>query len=432
MPVPSSQLQTSSRGPTPLPCGPTGMCTHLLLLASGLLLHPLNPLRNAGTRTRQHPHIAACDDGGGNTLAAHALKKHAGVKGAEYNPEWEPDGIEGGVDTHALPWIPLVTMPGCSFKPLRASRETGHFTIVVRQPKGVTQPRQVLLGAQDMFILSGKLSYGAGPMKGEVGPGVWGYAPAGAAIEGVAAVEDTEYLATYYGGAAFLDGKGAVSGLLTGVDVMAAAYKRGVPLVPLSLEDAMGEKPTPYAGSAEPLACDDSQAAWDRVAKAEVPIVEKLTNPHWVDTNALPWICNPEAPDIALKIMRISSETGTVSMIVRQNGQAPPHYHLGPADFFVTHGRIGYRAGPAEGFGPGTYFWEPAGARHEATQRVTDEDLIYTSNVYGPIQFDSGIGTPVELVQSWMQYLEAAKAFNSPLLASTWPNDATTLLAPAM
>ena len=63
---------------------------------------------------------------------------------------------------------------------------------------------------------------------------------------------------------------------------------------------------------------------------------------------------------------------------------------------------------------------------------MTDEDLIYTSNVYGPIQFDSGIGTPVELVQSWMQYLEAAKAFNSPLLASTWPNDATTLLAPAM
>merc|ERR1712110_417116 len=114
----------------------------------------------------------------------------------------------------------------------------------------------------------------------------------------------------------------------------------------------------PRRGTA--LACGVSQAAWDRVAKANVPVVEQLSNPHWVDTNALPWICNPEAPEIALKIMRISSETGTVSLIVRQNGQAAPHYHLGAADFFVTSGRIGYRAGPPEGFGPGTYFWEPA------------------------------------------------------------------------
>merc|ERR550514_210952 len=169
-----------------------------------------------------------------------------------------------------------------------------------------------------------------------------------------------------------------------------------------------------------------------KITQAVVDTVTELKNPHWVDTNALPCICNPEMPDIALKVMRISTETGHVSLIVRQNGQAPPHYHLGPSDFFITSGRIGYRAGPPEGYGPGTYMYEPAGARHEATQRVTDEDLIYTANVYGPIQFDSGIGTPVVMVQSWMQYLEAAKAFNSPLLASTFPNDATTLLAPAM
>jgi len=252
-------------------------------------------------------------------------------------------------------------------------------------------------------------------------------------MQGTTATVDTEYLTTFYGGVAFLGAGNSVACLLTGADVMAAAYRRGVPLVPLSMEDAMkSSKPAPYQGEPQPLACGVSQAAWDRVAKANVPVVEQLSNPHWVDTNALPWICNPEAPEIALKIMRISSETGTVSLIVRQNGQAAPHFHLGAADFFVTHGRIGYRAGPKEGYGPGTYFWEPAGARHEATQRVTDEDLIYTANVYGPIQFDSGLGTPVVMVQSWMQYLEAAKAFNSPLLASTFPNDATTLLAPAM
>merc|ERR550514_2240038 len=140
-----------------------------------------------------------------------------------------------------------------------------------------------------------------------------------------------------------------------------------------------------------------------KITQAVVDTVTELKNPHCVDTNALPWICNPEMPDIALKVMRISTETGTVSLIVRQNGQAPPHYHLGPADFFITSGKIGYRAGPPEGYGAGTYMLEPAGARHEATQPV-ECDLIYTANVWGPIQFDSGVGTKVEMVLSWMQY----------------------------
>ena len=49
---------------------------------------------------------------------------------------------------------------------------------------------------------------------------------------------------------------------------------------------------------------------------------------------------------------------------------------LGVADFMVLSGRIGYRAGPPEGYGPGVWFYESAGARHEATQRVgDDEDL---------------------------------------------------------
>jgi len=315
---------------------------------------------------------------------------------------------------------------------LRVSRETGAFTIILKMKAGTTQPPHVVLGACDSFILSGKLAYQKGPMKGEVGPGVWGYAPAGARMEGNTAVEDTEYLATFYGGIAFLDQAGSVASLLTGNDVMAAAFKRGVPLLPMTLEDALKDAPPKYAGEIEPLQCTTSTENLNRVSKAEVATTTDLSNPHWVGTNALPWICNPEAPEIALKIMRISAETGVVSLIVRQNGQAPPHYHLGAADFFITSGRIGYRAGPPEGYGPGTYMWEPAGARHESTQRVTDEDLIYTANVYGPIQFDSGVGTPVALVQSWMQYLEAAKAFNSPLLASTFPDDHRTLLAPAI
>ena len=34
----------------------------------------------------------------------------------------------------------------------------------------------------------------------------------------------------------------------------------------------------------------------------DLPIVTELANPHFVDTNAIPWIINPDAPDIGLKV----------------------------------------------------------------------------------------------------------------------------------
>ena len=76
----------------------------------------------------------------------------------------------------------------------------------------------------------------------------------------------------------------------------------------------------------------------------------------------------------------------------------------------MLSGRIGYRAGPTEGYGPGVWFFEPAGARHDATQRLTDDDLIYMANIYGPLTFDSGRGTPIAAVLSWMEYEALAKA----------------------
>jgi len=358
-------------------------------------------------------------------LDAHSAPQ---LQGATYNPEWTPDGNEGGVDTNKLPWVPVDAMPGCSIKPVRVSPETGAYTALVKVPKGVTIPKHVNLGATDTFILSGKLTYGSGPMKGSIGPGVWGYAPAGALMEGNTAEEDTEYLATFYGPVAFLDSSNKVQSLLTGQDVRAMADSAGIKLLPTTLAEAMETTFSSYSGPSEPLAISDVEMGALCSHGADVAQTAELANPHYVDTNAIPWIINPEAPDIALKIMRVSAETGSVSLIVRQNGQAPPHYHLGPADFFILAGRIGYRAGPAEGYGPGTYMYEPAGARHEATQPV-ETDLIYTSNVWGPIQFDSGVGTPPVAVFSWMSYLEAANAFQTPLIASTFPGDQGTMLA---
>jgi hypothetical protein len=93
----------------------------------------------------------------------------------------------------------------------------------------------------------------------------------------------------------------------------------------------------------------------------------------------------------------------------------------------VLNGRIGYRAGPPEGYGPGVWFYEPAGARHEETQRVSDEDLIYTANVYGPLQFDEGQGTPIVAVQSWMQYKEMAVAAGVDLVHNTFEGDSSLM-----
>lgn len=321
-------------------------------------------------------------------------------------------------------------------KPFRASQETGQFVMLVKMAKGAVQPTLVHLGAADTYILSGELAHQTGPMKGSLLPGYWAYTPANSKVEGLKAVEETEYLATLYGPIAFLGAdQKTVKSIMTSTQIQATADKHNIKLVPNSLTAAMDKKKQTYAGAADLNAISKNPSLAKDLNYREVEVATELTNPHWIDTNSLPWIVDPDMPEIGLKLIRISPETGTVSTMVRQNGQAPPHFHLGAADFFITSGYMAVRAGPPAGYGPGVYFLEPAGARHESTQRHpdhTDKDLIYTANVYGPIQFDTGLGTPIVAVQSWMQYMEAAKAFNVPLIASEFPKDQSTLLAPAI
>jgi len=347
-----------------------------------------------------------------------------------YNPEFNPTGIEGGVDTNSLPWIALPQAPGMLIKPLRASSESGMFSVIVRIRAGTTLTGLVHLGAMDMIVLSGLMTYGDGPLASTLEPGTWGYIPANARINQLIANADTEFLGNFYGPLAFLASDGrAVTSVLTALDVLAAARNRGVTLIPNTLADCMAPRPRAYQGPAEPLAIAGANAKALVDATAAVSAgVGRAVHPHFVDTRAVPWIENPVLPDIALKVLRVSEETGVTSLIVRHNGVAGPHYHLGAADFLVLSGRIGYRAGPPEGYGPGVWFYEPAGARHEATQRVSDEDLIYTANVYGPVQFDEGPDTPITAVQSWMQYKAMADSVGQRLVRNTFVGD-TSLLA---
>jgi 2,4'-dihydroxyacetophenone dioxygenase len=347
-----------------------------------------------------------------------------------YNPEFNPTGIEGSVDTNLLPWIPLPQAPGMSLKSLRASSETGAFSVMLRLEKGTTLPDLVHLGAMDMMVLDGVVSYPEGPMAGRLEPGTWGYVPANTRVKGLTAEEDTELLTNFFGPVAFLgsDGKN-VDSLLTSLDIQLATRDRGITLVPNTLADCMQARPPAYEGPTTPIAISRSDARHLVGSATEVATsTDRATHPHFIDTRMVPWYVNPATPDVGLKVLRISEETGFVSVIVRHNGEAPPHYHLGAADFFILGGRIGYRAGPPDGYGAGVWFYEPAGARHEATQRISEEDLIYTANLYGPIQFDSGPGTPIAFVFSWMQYLEMAEAAGTRLMSNVFPGD-TSLLA---
>ena len=344
-----------------------------------------------------------------------------------YNPDFDPTGIEGGVDTTALPWIELPHARGLAIKPLRASSESGMFSVLMRLRAGTVLHGLVHLGAMDLMVLSGNMRYGEGPLAGRLHPGVWGYVPANTRIGSLAAEGDVELLANFHGAIAFLAADGrSVASVLTALDVQAAARARGIPLVPNTLADCMAVRPPAWSGEAEPLAIagDGVRLLVDAQAAANVL---PPASPHFVDTRAVPWIVDDGLPDLALKVLRVSEETGHVSLIVRHNGVAGPHYHLGAADFLVLSGRIGYRAGPADGYGPGVWFFEPAGARHDATQRIGDDDLIYTANVYGPVQFDGGRGTPIVAVQSWMQYRALADAAGVRLVRNTFEGDASLL-----
>ena len=343
-----------------------------------------------------------------------------------YNPDFNPTGIEGGVDTNALPWIELPQYEGLSIKPLRASTESGHFSMILKIAAEVQIENLLHLGSADLMMLSGAMRYTRGDIVEGLVPGIWGYIPANARIGALIADEDTELLLNSFGPLAFLNDAGGVRSVLTSADVRQLAAACDITLVPNTLAECMQPRPADsVSGSGVPLTIASTDAR--QLVQAQNPSVATIVNPHFVDTRRVEWIVNPDLPDIALKILRVSEETGTTSLIVRHNGVAGPHYHLGAADFLVLGGRIGYRAGPPDGYGAGVWFFEPAGARHEATQRIGDEDLIYTANVYGPIQFDEGPDTPIVAVQSWMQYKMLADASGARLVHNTFPNDESLL-----
>ena len=335
-----------------------------------------------------------------------------------FNPEYDPTGIEGGLDTNLLPWIEVPNTQGISMKTVRASMESGMFSLVIKIEEGKAFPNSVFLGGMDLLVLSGELDFSQGGRTSVLKPGTWGFVPANTKIDSIAARGESEILINFFNGVSILNLDGSLKGILTAMDVNQLAKDAGVTMVPSSLADCAKARPSAYKGDPSPLAIAKRNAN-ELVDGEPSGDARKYVHDFFIDAKTVPWIINPDLPDIGLKILRVSEETGVISLIVKHKGVATPHTHIGAADFLVLSGAIGYRAGPPEGYGAGMWFYEPAGARHESTQSLTDEPLIYTANVYGPLIFDSGKGTPVEAVLSWVEYVALAEGGGAKLVPNS-------------
>ena len=72
-----------------------------------------------------------------------------------YDPEYDPTGIEAGEDANRLPWIALDGVDSVAFKPLRASIESGLFSVILKIEAGKMLPPTTYFSGLDMLLLSG-------------------------------------------------------------------------------------------------------------------------------------------------------------------------------------------------------------------------------------------------------------------------------------
>ena len=53
---------------------------------------------------------------------------------------------------------------------------------------------------------------------------------------------------------------------------------------------------------------------------------------------------------------------------------------------------------------------------------------MYLANIYGPVTFDTGPGTPILVVASFMDYVKIAADAGQPLVRNTFPDDSSLLV----
>ena len=121
------------------------------------------------------------------------------------------------------PWLPFY--PGIGFKLLRASQETGHWTVLLHCSKGSTIPRHEHLGAGEYYIVSGKMEVRGGVENGGITAmtGDYGYEPNGVIHDLTSFPEDTVLYFTNFGPIRYINEDDNTVGFLDWQGVLKAA-----------------------------------------------------------------------------------------------------------------------------------------------------------------------------------------------------------------
>jgi hypothetical protein len=128
---------------------------------------------------------------------------------------------------------------------------------------------------------------------------------------------------------------------------------------------------------------DDAKLARDQLRNAQIQDT-------YIHPDDQPWIPFPGADGIDIKVLRVSSETGTWTALFRcaAGSGFARHKHLGAGEYLMISGvmevRGGAKAGGITAVG-GDYGYEPTGIIHDWTNFVTDTVFYFTN--YGPLQF---------------------------------------------
>jgi hypothetical protein len=131
-----------------------------------------------------------------------------------------------------------------------------------------------------------------------------------------------------------------------------------------------------------------------------------------------PWIPFPGAEGIGIKVLRVSSETGTWTALFQcaAGSGFARHKHLGAGEYLMVSGKMEVRGGVQNGgitAVAGDYGYEPTGMIHDWTNFVEDTVFYFTN--YGALQFMDDEDNTVAVLD-WQGILNIAAS--APALAA--------------
>lgn len=109
------------------------------------------------------------------------------------------------IHTSQQPWLQF--SPGIEFKVLRATQETGHWTVLFKCAPGASFARHEHLGAGEYYMVSGKMEVRGGVENGGITafPGDYGYEPNGIIHDHTEFPEESVLYFTNYGPIRFIN-----------------------------------------------------------------------------------------------------------------------------------------------------------------------------------------------------------------------------------